>query len=172
MNYNHKKGNPNMKNDKATNSFQTAIKNYLDSFAKEDQHFAERYNLEKKTLKECETYILGEVNDLAKGARTHVMNDDEVYQMARHYYLEDNIKIKKVNGTATTAPSETSKTKTKVKLTPEEMEQAKAAAEEEYKQKYIEDLKAKEQKKKQTQIIKQKKQDEENGQMSLFDFGD
>lgn len=160
-----------MLNEKTNNAFQEALKKYLDDFAKKDEHFASRYALETKTLAECEKYIMGEVKSMTTGSSA-VMSDDDVYQMARHYYLEDKIKIKPSRGTSTPSSPEENKEKNKVKLTSEEMKKVKKEAEEEYKKQCIEEIKAKEQKKKQNQLAKQKKQDEELGQFSLFDFGD
>lgn len=154
-----------MLNEKPTNEFQEVIKNYLEEFAKSDAHFAERYALEEKTLSECEKYIMGEVRSKTTGPNA-VMSDDEVYQMARHYYLEDNIKVNPVQATATPATKKES-----IKLSSKDKEQLKVEAEKEYKRQCIEELKAKEQKKKQAQIVKQKKHDEDCGQISLFDFG-
>ncbi len=68
-----------------SDSFTTAIQNYLDGFAAKDEHFAKCYSNPKKSIVECCAYIVGQVQKM--GMRG--LADDEVYQMARHYYLEE-----------------------------------------------------------------------------------
>lgn len=57
-------------NDRAImkdNSFQAAIKSYLDERAKADELFAKAYNKENKSIDECCSYILGEAKRGQRG---------------------------------------------------------------------------------------------------------
>ena len=74
------------------NSFQAAIKSYLDERAKADELFAKAYNKENKSIDECCSYILGEAK---KRGNAVAIFDAEVFGMAVHYYDEDNIKVEK-----------------------------------------------------------------------------
>lgn len=79
------------------------IKAYLDSRAANDPLFAKRYKNPKKSIHECIEYILGEAQSQAVkigGTAGAFMDDTEVFGMAVHYYDEDNIEIKKINGAA------------------------------------------------------------------------
>lgn len=73
-------------------NFQMAIKNYLDELSMIDQEFAERYNLPEKSIEQCCAFIISEMK---KSALNGAMcaTDDEVYGIAVHYYLENEIKI-------------------------------------------------------------------------------
>ncbi len=68
-----------------SDNFTKAIKNYLDGFAATDEHFAKCYSNPNKSIVECCAYIVGQVQKM--GVRG--LADDEVFQMARHYYLEE-----------------------------------------------------------------------------------
>lgn len=70
------------------NYFKTTIKEYLDKRAKSDALFAKSYAKESKTLDSCCNYIVGEVK---KSGRCG-FDDSEIFNMAIHYYDEDNIK--------------------------------------------------------------------------------
>lgn len=72
------------------NSFEQAIKTYLDNRAKEDELFAKTYAKANKSLEECCKYILQEAR---KRGNAVAMTDEEVYGMAVHYYDEDSIKV-------------------------------------------------------------------------------
>ena len=67
------------------NNFEVAIKTYLDSFAKVDSHFKKCYENPEKNIKQCCSYIIGQV----RKAKRIAFCNDEVFQMARHYYLEE-----------------------------------------------------------------------------------
>lgn len=72
------------------NSFEQAIKTYLDNRAKEDELFAKTYAKPNKSVEECCKYILQEAR---KRGNAVAMADEEVYGMAVHYYDEDSIKV-------------------------------------------------------------------------------
>lgn len=137
--------------------FQIAIKSFLEKKASSDPHFAERLKIESKSMEECCNYILGEVEKKATG-QWAACTDEEVFDMAVHYWDEDNIKVKK--------PTQC-KVVTNKKLTPEEKKEAealrtqkgqKAKEQQEDAKARAEDAKA-----------KRKKQEEEG---SLFLFSD
>lgn len=77
------------------------IKTYLDSRAASDPLFAEKYKNPKKSIQECIQFILGEAQSKAVkigGTAGAFMDDTEVFGLAVHYYDEDNIEVKKING--------------------------------------------------------------------------
>lgn len=79
---------------KATNNFKRAIQDYLEARAKTDELFAKSYAKPNKSIDECITYILNEV----QRSGCNGFEDDEIYGMAVHYYDEDNLDTgKKIN---------------------------------------------------------------------------
>lgn len=76
---------------KATDEFKKTIQNHLEQRAQTDTLFAAKFNNEKKNIDECITYIFTTVQKSGKNGFT----DDEVYNMAIHYYDEDDIKVGK-----------------------------------------------------------------------------
>lgn len=105
-----------------TNSFQDAIKSYLDERVKTDELFAKTYAKSNKNLKECCDYIMGEAK---KRGNAVAMTDDEVFGLAVHYYDEDNIKVNKVSGGCkVSAPAPVPK----VELTEEDKKKAREEA--------------------------------------------
>ena len=77
------------------------IKSYLDNRAATDPLFAEKYKNPKKSIQECIQFILGEAQEKAvKIGNTAgaFMDDTDVFGLAVHYYDEDNIEIKEING--------------------------------------------------------------------------
>lgn len=77
-----------------TDAFKNTIDLYLQRIALEDPLFAETLKKENKNLDDCITYIFNTVQKSGCNGFT----DEEVFQMAVHYYDEDNIEIgKKVN---------------------------------------------------------------------------
>lgn len=81
---------------KENQSFNEAIKTYLDRRSKEDSLFAISYAKANKNISECYDYIIGEARK--RGGNAVAMTDDEVFGLAVHYYDEDNIKVKKQSG--------------------------------------------------------------------------
>ena len=79
---------------KATDNFKRTIKDYLEARAKTDELFAKAYAKPNKSIDECITYILNEV----QRSGCNGFEDDEIFGMAVHYYDEDNLDAgKKVN---------------------------------------------------------------------------
>jgi hypothetical protein len=76
---------------KATKTFNQIIENHLQSLAANDPLFAETLKKPNKNITDCVNYILGEVQK----SGCNGFADEEVYQMAVHYYDEDNIKPSK-----------------------------------------------------------------------------
>ena len=77
------------------------IKSYLDNRAATDPLFAEKYKNPKKSIQECIQFILGEAQEKAvKIGNTAgaFMDDTDVFGLAVHYYDEENIEIKQING--------------------------------------------------------------------------
>lgn len=103
-------------------SFENAIKSYLDERAKTDELFAKSYTKPNKNLKECCSFILGEAK---KRGSAVAMSDAEVFGMAVHYYDEDDIKVNKLPANV---KSSVSKPSTSMALTKEDEEKAHQAA--------------------------------------------
>ncbi|SCY93577.1 PcfK-like family protein [Flavobacterium caeni] len=69
--------------------FKEAITNHLQEVASKDELFANTLLKPNKNLDDCATYILNEVNKSGRQG----FADDEIYNMAIHYYDEDSIEI-------------------------------------------------------------------------------
>ena len=74
---------------KASNHFKNTIKAYLDQRAETDVLFLLQYSKPEKNIDDCITYIFNEV----KKSGCNGFADDEIYNMAVHFYDEDNIEI-------------------------------------------------------------------------------
>lgn len=71
--------------------FKEAIATYLQVMAKSDEVFAKTFNKPNKNIDDCAIYILNEVKKTGRQG----FADDEIYNMAIHYYDEDSIEIGK-----------------------------------------------------------------------------
>lgn len=76
---------------KGSQNFIKAIQSHLDSLAKEDPLFKETLQKPNKNIDDCVTYILNTV----KNSGCNGFEPDEIYNMAVHYYDEDQIEIGK-----------------------------------------------------------------------------
>ena len=76
---------------KGSNYFKNVIQDYLNSQAEKDELFAKSLTKENKNIDDCINYILNQVQ--ASGCNGFA--DEEVFQMAMHYYDEDDLKIGK-----------------------------------------------------------------------------
>lgn len=149
---------------KPTESFKEAIKKYLDERAGTDELFAVTYAKENKNIDECCSYIMGEAlkasADIGSGVKGCGMDNDDVFNLAVHYYDEDNIKdIKPVNARVVVNHI--------VALTEEEKKEAHEEAVKKYEAnelKKIEDARKKRLEKKAEKATKQEVQP------SLFEF--
>lgn len=80
---------------KGSNYFKNVIQDYLNSQAEKDELFAKSLRKENKNIDDCITYILNQV----KASGCNGFADEEVFQMAMHYYDEDELEIgKPING--------------------------------------------------------------------------
>jgi len=79
----------NKETPKGSNEFKEAIKNHLRNLAKQDSLFLKTLKKENKNINDCITYILNHV----KSSGAIGFPDSEIYQMAVHYYDEDNIEV-------------------------------------------------------------------------------
>lgn len=77
------------------NSFNEAIKKYLDGRAATDEEFAAKYANPDKSVDKCCTYIIQEVRKSATAGKTNAvaMTDEEVFGLAVHFYDETDIKV-------------------------------------------------------------------------------
>ena len=74
---------------KGTEHFTRAIAEYLNQRAATDPLFAPNLMKPNKSIEECVTYILNQVQ--ASGCNG--FEDDEIYSMAVHYYDEDDLDV-------------------------------------------------------------------------------
>lgn len=74
--------------------FEATIQQHLNEVASKDSLFAKSLKKANKSLKDCINYIY----DTVRKSGRQGFNDDEIYNMAIHYYDEDDIKnIKPLN---------------------------------------------------------------------------
>lgn len=76
---------------KGSENFKNTIQNYLNELAIKDELFAKNLAKENKNIDDCITYILNQV----KESGCNGFADEEIYNMAIHYYDEDDIKVGK-----------------------------------------------------------------------------
>lgn len=74
---------------KGTENFKNVISKYLEEYSKKDTLFLERFKNESKNIDDCIVYILNTV----KNSGCQGFEDDEIFNMAIHYYDEDEIEI-------------------------------------------------------------------------------
>ena len=74
---------------KPSPAFKQVIQDYLVARAKNDSLFAAAYLKPNKNIDDCITYIL---NTVSKSG-CNGFADDEIYNMAVHYYDEDTIQV-------------------------------------------------------------------------------
>lgn len=154
--------------EKVSTSFKNTIKAYLDKRAAEDALFAKTYAKENKNLDECCNYILQEV----KKSGCCGFDDDEIYNMAIHYYDEDDIKDVKpvsakvvVNHTVELSEEEKAEAKEKAKADYEKEQLAKLKEEERKREE--KERKAKEERIRKAQEAAER---QKSLQLSLFDM--
>lgn len=74
---------------KSTEGFKEVIQLHLTEIAKNDPLFNKSFQKESKNIDDCIKYILNTV----KNSGCNGFSDDEVFNMAMHYYDEDDIKV-------------------------------------------------------------------------------
>ena len=73
---------------KGTRAFQETLEQYLSGMAQQDQLFADKFNNPSKTMEGCVNFVLSEVQKSGMNGFT----DPEIYSMAVHYFVEEDIK--------------------------------------------------------------------------------
>jgi hypothetical protein len=86
-----KKEKPFKEQVKGTGPFMEAIKEHLKAYAKQDPLFVNKLKNPKKNFRDCITYIFNQVQK--SGMIGYA--EEEIYQLARHYYDEDEIEVGK-----------------------------------------------------------------------------
>ena len=76
---------------KGSKSFKSTIKSFLDNKAKSELLFLKKYKNPDKNLDDCITFIMNTV----KSSGNSGFEDSEIYNMAIHYYQEDEIEVGK-----------------------------------------------------------------------------
>ena len=74
---------------KGTMAFQDTIRTYLDNMAMSDALFAVKYANLSKSMDDCVTYILNQVQK----SGCNGFEDDEIFGMAVHYWEENEIEV-------------------------------------------------------------------------------
>ena len=74
----------------ASTDYRGILARYLFNFANGDEHFKQKLIETDKTIDGCISYIKSEAKKTAVNGCAMV-EDDVVYQQARHYFLEDSI---------------------------------------------------------------------------------
>lgn len=137
-------------------NFQIVIREYLDQLAEIDAEFAEKYRAKENKIEECCAYITSEMHKLAQNNVIGV-TDDEVFGLAIHYYLEDDLEVNMQSYNSVLIMSNQF-----VELTEEEKAEARKEAFKQYQAEELRKLQSRSNKpiaKKETQV-----------QPSLFDF--
>ncbi len=102
---------------KGTQAFQDTIKTHLENMAENDPLFAVKYANPSKSLEDCVTYILNQVQK----SGCNGFADAEIFGMAVHFYEENEIEVgKPINCNVVVNHT--------VELTAEEKEQARQDA--------------------------------------------
>jgi hypothetical protein len=73
----------------STEQFKAIVKAYLDKRAEQDELFKATYAKPNKSIDECVKYIIGEVYKAGKIGHANM----DIWNLAIHYYDEDDIKI-------------------------------------------------------------------------------
>lgn len=76
---------------KSTDLFKRTIESYLTNYATMDELLAEKLQNPQKNIDNCITYILNTVQK----SGCNGFADDEIYNMAIHYYDEEKIEVGK-----------------------------------------------------------------------------
>ena len=187
-----KEPSPNNNNGlKASTPFERTIQSYLENYASQDEAFKEHYNNPDKNIVECCNYIMNQV----KKSGCNGFTDEEIYKMARDYYVDEISKddTKAISGTVvvnhTVELTEEEKVKARVEAMKrfeeeclqeerkkrEEEEKAKAKAEEKARKQEEARIRKEEEKKKaeeekKAKALEEAKQSGGGEQMSIFDF--
>lgn len=119
----------------ASGSLEKEIGRYLLERSKVDLTLAENLKKQNKSLKQCADYIKGEFYKKATNRFYFGIDNNELFQMAVHYYQEDNIEINKLPGglqvktNVSDKAAETEQKKTEQKKTENKKKKNKGVAE-------------------------------------------
>ncbi|NCT92923.1 MAG: PcfK-like protein [Chitinophagaceae bacterium] len=102
---------------RGTEIFKNVIQEHLSGLAAADPLFSETLKKQNKNIDDCITYILNTVQESGSNG----FADEEIYQMAVHYYDEDNIQPGKAIECSVVVNH-------KVELTEDEIQEAKQKA--------------------------------------------
>lgn len=104
---------------KKLDTFQQTIKEYLDNYSNTDEAFKTRYDGSNEKIVECCNYII----NCVKESKRQGFADEEIYKLARDYYVDDIDKDKcKDSGRGTVVVNHT------IELTEQEKEKARIEA--------------------------------------------
>ena len=170
---------------KASTPFERTIQSYLENYASQDEAFKERYNNPDKNIVECCNYIMNQV----KKSGCNGFADEEIYKMARDYYVDEISKddIKAISGTVVVNHTVELTEEEKVKARVEAMKRFEEECLQEERKKREEEMKAqakaeekarkqeearirKEEEKKKAEELAKAKRSGGGEQMSIFDF--
>lgn len=163
-------------------TFEDAIKTYLDNYAVGDPEFAQKLASPKKSIEECVKFIKGEIFDKYIKGQEHqntavaTPSRDECFGLAVHYYDEENIEIKPLPAGVSARPSAPAP-----EFTEEEKQKMRADAEKRMQERYDEEalkkIEEREKARKKAEAEKKKAAREQaeadrkaSGEMSLFDM--
>lgn len=104
--------------NKGTRAFSETIKAYLEKRAESDALFAIRFANPSKSMEDCVTYIINQVQK----SGCNGFADDEIFGMAMHFWEENEIEVGKPLTNCQVVVNHT------VELTEEEKEQARQDA--------------------------------------------
>jgi hypothetical protein len=102
---------------KGSEAFKITIEEHLKAMAKRSLLFMQKFRDPNKNIDDCITYILNTVQKSGSNG----FEDDEIFNMAIHYYDEDNLEVGKSNSMNVVVNHQ-------VKLTEEEKEELRKQA--------------------------------------------
>lgn len=108
-------------------TLQEYLENKLGEMAQQDANFRERYEDKQKSIKNCLLYITQQAHKQAVG-NCAAISDDDVLQMAVHYYQEKDVEPTKDTPMAkvvAAAPKQEAKPKTAVLIPKSQPKKAK-----------------------------------------------
>ena len=150
-------------------SFEDAIKSYLDKMAADDPVFAAKLANPDKTLDKCVKYIESELfHKYIKAGNGRMVavcapSREECFGLAVHFYDEEKIEIREMDGVGSVTAATPG-----VALSEEDKEKAREKAIERLAEEEARKIKAEEEKKRQ-KAKEKRKNEEESGVMFLFD---
>lgn len=107
-------------------TLQEYLEKKLGEMAQQDANFRERYEDKQKSIKNCLLYITQQAHKQAVG-NCAAISDEDVLQMAVHYYQEEDVEPTKeaISANVVAAPKEETKPKTAVLIPKPQPKKAK-----------------------------------------------